>query len=270
MPHPAGPAPGEHDLPGPSAAPQPQPARTPALEFARRHAAVVLVALVVAVGIAVTYLFRANSMAVPVDPVSVSAVSAAEPDPSASIPLPSGLPGSPSVSGSMVASASGAGASAPPTVTVQVLGPVRRPGVVTLPEGSRVKDALARCGGLLPSADAAELNLAAVLSDAQQIIIGSTAHPRGEVRSGSGSGPATGASASGADTGSADAATTVIDLNSATLAQLDTIPGVGPVTAQNIVDWRTQHGRFTSINELQEIDGIGPKTFARIAPHVRV
>ena len=62
----------------------------------------------------------------------------------------------------------------------------------------------------------------------------------------------------------------MVDLNAATLAQLDTLPGVGPVTAQRIVAWRTQHGHFSRVEELQEVDGIGPKTYAQIAPHVRV
>jgi competence protein ComEA len=62
----------------------------------------------------------------------------------------------------------------------------------------------------------------------------------------------------------------IIDLNTATLAQLDTVPGVGPVTAQAILDYRTKHGKFTKIEELQEVDGIGTKTYAQIAPHVRV
>jgi competence protein ComEA len=62
----------------------------------------------------------------------------------------------------------------------------------------------------------------------------------------------------------------VVDLNRADVDLLDTLPGVGPVTAQKIVDWREQHGRFTKADELQEVDGIGPKTYARIAPHVRV
>ena len=62
----------------------------------------------------------------------------------------------------------------------------------------------------------------------------------------------------------------VVDLNAATVDQLDTLPGVGPVTAQKILDWRQQHGRFSRVDELQEVDGIGPKTYARLAPHVRV
>jgi competence protein ComEA len=149
-----------------------------------------------------------------------------------------------------------------PTILVHVIGAVLTPGLVKLQQGARVADAVSAAGGLRTDADPAELNLAATVSDGSQIIIGTKSAPRGEVREGSAS------SVSVAEGGSA--ANAVIDLNTATLAQLDTIPGVGPVTAQAILDYRTKHGRFTRIEELQEVDGIGSKTYAQIAPHVRV
>jgi competence protein ComEA len=159
----------------------------------------------------------------------------------------------------VLASASPSGA----RIVVHVLGAVRRPGLVGLPEGSRVQDAIDATGGLLPSADPAEINLAQPLGDGQQVFIGTTAHPSGEVRqTGAGGGGAT--TAGGGETGGQ------IDLNSATASQLDTLPGVGPVTAERIIAWRTEHRRFSRVEELQEVDGIGPKTYAQIARHVRV
>jgi competence protein ComEA len=145
---------------------------------------------------------------------------------------------------------------------VHVIGAVVKPGVVRLPQGARVEEVLAAAGGLRGDADPAELNLAAVVSDGTQIIVGTKASPRGEVREGS-------TSSGSLSTGTATVGT-IVDLNTATLAQLDTIPGVGPVTAQAILDYRTKHGRFSRVEELQEVDGIGTKTYAQIAPHVRL
>ncbi len=123
-------------------------------------------------------------------------------------------------------------------------------------------DALAAAGGLREDADPAELNLAGVLNDGSQVLVGTRTAPRGEVREGSG---APGSGLPGTSTTIA-----VVDLNTATLAQLDVLPGVGPVTAQAILDYRSKHRRFTTVEELQEVDGIGAKTYAQIAPHVRV
>jgi competence protein ComEA len=147
---------------------------------------------------------------------------------------------------------------------VHVLGAVVRPGVVDLPEHARVIDALHAAGGLRSGADPGELNLAQILTDGQQIVIGTRHHPSGDVRDGSGQTPGTGTSATTASEGPP------VNLNSATQAQLEQLPGVGPVTAEKMVAWRTEHGRFSRIEELQEVDGIGPKTYARLAPHVRV
>lgn len=148
--------------------------------------------------------------------------------------------------------------SAAPTVLVHVLGEVRRPGVVELPEGARVKDGIAAAGGLTDKAVPGELNLAAVVSDGSQLVIGSKRAPGSEVRSGETSSPATGSSGGR------------ISLNTATVTQLEDLPGVGPVTAQRIIAWREEHERFTRIEELQEVSGIGAKTFSEIAPYVRV
>lgn len=145
-----------------------------------------------------------------------------------------------------------------PTVTllVHVLGEVRKPGVVRLPEGARVQDALAAAGGLTKRADPGALNLAAPVSDGAQLTVG---------RSGDDSG-LTGAEVDGTGPGQPAA----LNLNTATLDQLDTLPGVGPVTAQKILAWRDEHERFRDVAELQEVPGIGPKSYAEIAPRVRV
>jgi competence protein ComEA len=144
-------------------------------------------------------------------------------------------------------------------IVVHVLGAVRHPGLVRLPENSRVQDAIDAAGGPTRQADPGELNLAQLLSDGQQVLIGTAHHPAGEVREQPGSSTGSGAAAKGA-----------LDLNRASQGQLEELPEVGPVTAQAILAWRQEHGRFTRIEELQEVDGIGPKTYAQIAPHVRV
>ncbi|MEN0071286.1 MAG: ComEA family DNA-binding protein [Propionicimonas sp.] len=156
---------------------------------------------------------------------------------------------------SVVASASPSPSATPRRILVHVLGAVGRPGVVSLPEGSRVQDAIAAGGGLTDAAAPAELNLAAVLADGAQLVIGDSRSPRGEVR---------GATAGGS------AAPGELSLNTATQAELEELPGVGPVTAARIIAWREQHGRFSSVEELQEVDGIGPKTYSQLAGHVRV
>lgn len=150
-----------------------------------------------------------------------------------------------------------------PPVRVHVLGAVVSPGVVTVPEGSRVSDAILAAGGLTAEAQCAELNLAAVVPDGAQIVIGTLSVPRGELRTGSSPGQSVGGL--GAVPGSL-----TLDLNTATVEQLESLPGVGPVTAQRILTWRQTNGGFTRVEELQEVDGIGPKTYAQLAPLVHV
>jgi competence protein ComEA len=126
-------------------------------------------------------------------------------------------------------------------VVVHVAGGVERPGVYRLPAGSRVTDAVRRAGGFVNDANEDAINLAARLSDGQQVVV-----PR------SGAGAAT-ATAAGGQTGP-------ISLGSATVEQLDQVEGIGPVTAQKIVEFRDEHGGLSSINQLDEVDGIGPAT----------
>lgn len=149
-----------------------------------------------------------------------------------------------------------------PTIRVHVLGAVASPGVVSLPVGARVEDALAAAGGLTDAARPGELNLAAVVADGVQLVVGDASAPGGEMRRDGGA-----ASGGGVAGG---AASGLLDLNTATAAQLEDLPGVGPVTAAAILAWRQEHRRFSRVEELNEVDGIGPKTYARIAPHVRV
>jgi competence protein ComEA len=136
-------------------------------------------------------------------------------------------------------------------VVVHVAGAVRDPGVYRLPAGSRVTDAVERAGGAAGGAALDGINLAARLADGQQVVVPS--------RSAAGVGTAVGGGESGP-----------ISLGSASVEQLDTIEGIGPVTAQNIVDYRDQHGGLSSVDELDEISGIGPATMealrARLQP----
>ena len=135
------------------------------------------------------------------------------------------------------------GAAASVLLYVHVVGAVRRPGLYRLKEGARVADALARAGGVTPKAQVELVNLAAPIADGQQVVV-----PR--------------RGAAGAAAGSASGGP--VHLNTATLEQLDELPGVGPVTAQKILDYREQHGAFSSVDELDGIPGIGPARLAQI------
>lgn len=147
----------------------------------------------------------------------------------------------------------GEAAGARTTVVVSVVGLVVSPGLVTLPEGARVADAVAAAGGLLPEADPASVNLAAVVTDGQQVAVGVPGA----------AGPAAGAAGGPAPAGP-------LDLNTATVADLDALPGIGPVLAQRIVDHREQHGRFASVEQLDDVPGIGPAVYGELADLVRV
>jgi competence protein ComEA len=133
-----------------------------------------------------------------------------------------------------------------PRLVVHVVGAVRRPGLYRLAEGARVADAVERAGGPTRKADLALVNLAAPLADGTQVVV-----PR-VVATAAGGAP------TGETSATAEAAAGPVHLNTATLEQLDALPGVGPVTAQKILDYRQQVGAFSSVDELDAIDGIGP------------
>jgi competence protein ComEA len=169
--------------------------------------------------------------------------------------------------GESAAAGDGAAASAPavrvesrpPAVAlVHVAGAVQRPGVYRLRDGERIEDAVRRAGGARHGADLNAINLAAKVADGQQVVVPRRAS----------------ASASEAPASAADAVGGTpqqpVSLNTATAEQLDTLDGVGPATAQKILDWRRQHGGFRSIDDLGEVPGIGPKKLAALRTKVQL
>ncbi|WP_399925272.1 helix-hairpin-helix domain-containing protein [Streptomyces kanamyceticus] len=182
----------------------------------------------------------------------------AEPAPSAGPPAEVGA------GRSAAAGRGGADAAAGPggRIVVDVSGKVRRPGVHRLPAGSRVADALRAAGGARPGTDMGGLNRARFLVDGEQVVVGEPAPPPGP----GGAGAVPGAGSAGA---AGTAAAGPVGLNTATAAQLDELPGVGPVLAQHIIDYRTEHGGFRSVEELREVNGIGDRRFADLQDLVR-
>ncbi|MER8043042.1 ComEA family DNA-binding protein [Streptomyces sp. NPDC094032] len=203
----------------------------------RRSLAALAVVLVVAAGVAGAFFWsgRPERVRAPEVVGAVRPLPEAAPD-----PTDPGVPAPP--------------ATAAPVVVVDVGGKVRRPGVLTLPAGSRVADALRAAGGARPGADVTGLNRARVLVDGEQVVVGL---------------PGAGASGQGAGLPGVPGPAQPLSLNAATVEQLDTLPGVGPVLARHIVEHRVEHGGFRSVAELREVNGIGERRFSDLEPLVR-
>jgi competence protein ComEA len=211
-----------------------------------RIAAGAAVAAVVVVGLVL--LTRKPAPAPLVLPRAPVDASGPAPPPGPSGPLRAGDPGPTTT-----------GASA--TITVHAAGALARPGVYGVPDGARVADVISAAGGTLPEADLDQVNLAAKVVDAERVYI----PKRGEV-------PPAPVGASPALTGPLGPGTAAgpVDLNTATAEQLDTLPGVGPATAQAILGFRASHGRFASVDDLLEVRGIGPAKLEALRPLVKV
>jgi competence protein ComEA len=263
-------APGPPHVPPPDRPPGPPPAASPPpVPVPGRHAArrrrvladavpeplrgrawlgpmqVTVVAVLVAVGLAVTtwWVVRGDPEPATAGPALTAAsgalVSVAE-QPSPPAASTTGAP------------TSDAGA----TVTIDVAGKVRRPGIQVLEAGARVVDAIESAGGARAGVDLTSLNLARVLVDGEQVLVGAAAGTAADV-------PPPADSQGGT-------VPALVSLNTAGQAELETLPEVGPVTAQSILTWRSEHGGFSSVDELLEVDGIGDATLAKIAPYVTI
>lgn len=148
-------------------------------------------------------------------------------------------------------------------LVISVTGKVHSPGLVEVPDGARVADVVAAAGGPLPGADLTVVNLARQVSDGEQIAIGVPPAPdAGGAQSPSGLSGG-GASGGGAPVGR-------VNLNRATVQQLDALPGVGPVTAERIIEWRNRNGRFARVDQLREVEGIGERKFGQLRELVTV
>lgn len=224
-------------------------------------AALVLV-LVVAVGFAVQHFWTGRP-----EPVRAPA---AERSVGASGPAPrsSSQPSS-SSSSSAAAVANGPPGEAGRQLVVDVTGKVRHPGIHRMPPGSRVIDALQAAGGVLRGANLRGLNRARRLTDGEQIVVGA---PSGGAGAGGGPGTADvgagGSGSGGGGPGAGGGPGGPVSLSSATEQQLDSLPGVGPVLARHIIEFRTQHGGFTSVEQLRQVTGIGDRRFADLRPLV--
>jgi competence protein ComEA len=208
------------------------------------HLAVLALAVAVAIAGTAWWLLRDRG---PVEPLPVASTGAPLIGPSVSPVVETGPAADGSASPGRAAS----------KVTVDVVGKVRRPGIAVLAAGARVVDAIRAAGGARRGVDLSSLNLARVLVDGEQIAVGV-----------SGAGPPVGGSAPAPAPGGGSGA--LVNLNTATVDQLETLPDVGPVTAQSILDWREHNGGFTSVDQLLDVDGIGDKTLAKLTPYVTV
>ena len=206
-----------------------------------RALAALLLVLAVALGFAAYHFWTGRPQTVQAPPVesaarSRAALSSAPPAAGPSVPSSASAPGGRSL-------------------LVDVTGEVRRPGVHRLPAGARVADALRAAGGVRPGTDLDGLNRARLVTDGEQIVVGG--HPAAAAA------PAAPGTAAGGGPPAGP-----VSLNSATVDQLDALPGIGPVLAQHIVDYRTRQGGFSSVEQLREVNGIGERRFAELQPLV--
>ncbi|WP_246101012.1 ComEA family DNA-binding protein [Streptomyces cyaneus] len=207
----------------------------------RRGVVALTVVLVLAAGFAVQHFWAGRTQSVRAPEVVRAAAQ-----------YGGGEPGAEAVAGASATDAPGAVGTAAAEIVVDVSGKVCEPGIHRLPAGSRVADALRVAGGVRPGTNTDGLNRARFLVDGEQVIVGGPiAAPGAAAGTGSGGAAVAGAAPAGP-----------VSLNTATVDQLDTLPGVGPVLAQHIIDYRTQHGGFRSVDELREVNGIGDRRFA--------
>jgi competence protein ComEA len=231
----------------------------------RKLAAVLSVLALVALGLGWTSLRRPASLddRLPI----ASSSSTAQAAPAAEVANPAEAGAKPAAVGQPAATG---------PVFVHVAGAVQSAGVVQLPSGSRVVDAVAAAGGLRPDADSNRVNLAATLLDGSQVMIPSLGQPNPEqvpVVQGAASGSSAGGSSAAGSAGSGSGASQVagpVNLNTATLEQLESLPGVGPATAQAILAFRDKEGRFNSIEALLDVRGIGDAKFEALRELVTV
>jgi competence protein ComEA len=238
----------------------------------RRGAVALTVVLVAATGLAAQHFWAGRTQPVRAPDVVRAAATpyGGDSEPAGA----AGATGTPSGAGTAVTGAPGATPGA--EIVVDVSGKVREPGVHRLPPGSRVADALRAAGGVRPGTDTDALNRARFLVDGEQVIVGpppkgagAGANPVGGTGTVTGTvtGTGSGSGSAGGVSGAAPAAP--VSLNTATVDQLDTLPGVGPVLAGHIVEYRTRNGGFRSVDELREVNGIGERRFADLRDLVR-
>lgn len=252
---PAGPPPVVLPVPGRHASRRLRPggAGLRGLALGPRHLAVVGLLAALALGWAAWSSLGGRAEVVPLTSAPpAAATDAASPEPLAPVagtPASDAAPSSGSgASGTAPGTASGAAAG----LVVDVAGKVRRPGIVVLDAGARVVDAIEAAGGVRPGVDLTSLNLARPVVDGEQILVGVRPEP----------------GLAGTLDATVPAGGVLVNLNTADEAALDTLPGVGPVTAGAILAWRDAHGGFTAVEELLEVDGIGPATLDELAPLV--
>ena len=223
------------------------------------HLTVVSLLVAAALAVAAWWVLQADG---PGTVVPAVVQPSSEPMASPLVAIAGSAPASPVIGPSVVAQTPGAVSPSPPggaKIIIDIAGKVRRPGIATLPAGSRVADALRAAGGARGGVSLTALNLARVLVDGEQILVG--IRPPAGVAAPAASAPVIAPSGLPSE---------LVNLNIADQVELETLPGVGPVTAQAILTWRTENGAFSAVDELLEVSGIGDATLAEMAPFVTI